>query len=80
MSNSYEIALMWMAQDEFEIIGSGNGLGNGLVLSGNKPLPKPVLTKISGDTWRYDASVSWLDVIVFSWEYNAWILHWPQPA
>ena len=27
-------------------LGSGNGSGNGLVPSGNKPLPEPMLTKI----------------------------------
>ena len=27
------------------------GSGNGLVASGNKPLPEPVLTKISNAIW-----------------------------
>ena len=29
------------------------GLGNGLVQSGNKPLPEPTLTKTSVDIWRH---------------------------
>ena len=29
------------------------GSGNGLVLSGNKPLPEPVLTKISNAIWHH---------------------------
>ena len=29
------------------------GSGNGLVPSGNKPLPEPVLTKISNAIWRH---------------------------
>ena len=43
MSNSCEEALMWMAQNNFDVnIGSGDGL----LLSGNIPLPEPMLTKI----------------------------------
>ena len=30
-----------------------NGSGNGLVPLGNKPLPEPVLTKISNVIWRH---------------------------
>ena len=29
------------------------GLGNGLVLSGNKPLPEPMLTQIYVTIWRH---------------------------
>ena len=29
------------------------GSGNGLVPSGNKPLPEPMLTQISVDIWRH---------------------------
>ena len=28
------------------------GSGNGLVPSGNKPLPEPMLTQINGPIWR----------------------------
>ena len=31
------------------------GSGNGFVSSGNKPLPEPVLTKISNAIWRLQA-------------------------
>ena len=34
------------------------GAGNGLVPSGNKPLPEPVLTKISNAIWRHYAPMS----------------------
>ena len=34
------------------------GSGNGLVPSGNKPLPEPMLTKISVAIWRHEATVS----------------------
>ena len=34
------------------------GLGNGLVPSGNKPLPESVLTKISNAIWRRQAPMS----------------------
>ena len=33
------------------------GLGNGLVQSGNKPLPEPILTKT---IWRHNATMSYL--------------------
>ena len=44
---SCEIALIWMSLDF--VIGSGNGL----VSSGNKPLPEPMLTQISVGIWRH---------------------------
>ena len=34
------------------------GSGNGLVPSGNKPLPEPMLTQMCGATWRHKASMS----------------------
>ena len=41
---SCEVALMWMSLD---FTGSVNiGSGNGLVPSGNKPLPEPMLNQI----------------------------------
>ena len=43
---------MWMAQDL-----SGDEInidsGNGLVSSGNKPLPEPMLTKFYDAKWRH---------------------------
>ena len=49
---SCEIALIRMSLD-FTDDQSGNGSGNGLVLSGNKPLPEPMLTQISVAIWRH---------------------------
>ena len=47
---SYEIALKWMPQDLTDVnIGSGNGL----VPSGNTPLPEPMLTEICVAKWRH---------------------------
>ena len=40
MSTSGEIVLTWMQQNTFNVS------GNGLVLSGNKPLHEPMLTQI----------------------------------
>ena len=41
LRSSYAIAIRWIAQDFIdEIIGPGNGL----VSSGNKPLPEPVMS------------------------------------
>ena len=34
------------------------GSGNGLVPSGNKPLPEPMLTQISVTIWRHNATMS----------------------
>ena len=42
MSTSCEIALRYMPQKTFDEI----GLGNGLVLAGNKPWPEALLTQI----------------------------------
>ena len=44
-STSDEIALRWMPQNTYDEW-VNTGLGKGLVLSGNKPLPEPMLTKI----------------------------------
>ena len=35
------------------------GLGNGLVLSGNKPLPEPMSTEIYVAIWGHLATMSW---------------------
>ena len=35
------------------------GSGNGLVKSGNKPLPEPILTQIFATIWRHLATMSW---------------------
>ena len=49
---SSEIALKWtllgLSDDEVNI-----GSGNGLVPSGNKPLPEPMLTKVPAAIWRH---------------------------
>ena len=45
------------------------GSGNGLVPSGNKPLPKPVLTKISSSGYKglkYLWIILWWSVIILS--------------
>ena len=54
---SFEIALRWMPLDiySWEV---NIGLGNGLVPSGNKPLPEPMLTQISVAIWRHEATMS----------------------
>ena len=36
------------------------GIGNGLVPSGRKLLPKPMLTECSVAIWRHEATVNWL--------------------
>ena len=45
---AYEIALRWMPQDITD-----DKSGNGLVPSGNKPLPEPMLTQIYVAKWRH---------------------------
>ena len=51
---SCEIALIWMSVDFTDEWWSVNiGTGNGLVLSGNKPLPEPMLTQISDAIRRH---------------------------
>ena len=49
---SSEIALKWtllgLSDDQVNI-----GSGNGLVPSGNKPLPEPMLTKVPAAIWRH---------------------------
>ena len=44
--------MRWMAVDLAKI-----GSGNGLVLSGNQPLPEPVLTKIAVAIWHHLATI-----------------------
>ena len=46
---SYEITVKWMPLDLTDYIGSGNGL----VPSGDKPLPEPMLTQIYVAKWRH---------------------------
>ena len=48
---SCEIALIWMSFDFTEWWSDNIGSGNGLVASGNKPLPEPMLTQISDAIW-----------------------------
>ena len=47
-----EIAQIWMSLD-FTDDQVNIGSGNGLVPSGNKPLPEPMLTQISVAIWRH---------------------------
>ena len=51
----YEIVFRWMSQDlTNENMGEANiGSGNGLVPSGNNPLPKPMLTQIYVIIWHH---------------------------
>ena len=42
------------------------GSGNGLVLSDNKPLPEPNLTKIYGAIWLHQATLSWCTRVTYS--------------
>ena len=50
MGSPFKIALGWMSQNTFDIsIGSGNGL----VPSGTKPLPDPMLTQIFATIWPH---------------------------
>ena len=50
---SCEITLQWMSLTGLHWWSVNIGSGNGLVPSGNKPLPEPVLTKISNAIWRH---------------------------
>ena len=52
--SSHDNALRWMPQDLTVNIDSGNGL----VPSGNKPLPEPMLTQFLVALWRRYASMS----------------------
>ena len=52
LSISYEIAFRWMPLDLTDDK-SNIGLGNGLVPSGNNPLPEPMLTQIFVAKWRH---------------------------
>ena len=51
-----EIALIWMSLD-FTDNQVNIGSGNGLVLSGNKPLPGPMLIQIFVTIWRHQATM-----------------------
>ena len=51
LKSSYDNVLRWMSQDLTDDVNIGSG--NGLVPSGNTPLPEPVLTKISNAIWRH---------------------------
>ena len=51
-----EISLVGLSLDEShwtELMLVNIGSGNGLVLSGNKPLPEPMLTQIYVAIWRH---------------------------
>ena len=48
---SCEIALIWMSLDFTDAVNIGSG--NGLVPSGSKPLPEPMLTQIYVVKWRH---------------------------
>ena len=61
MSTSCEIALRWVVQNTFDDVGSGNGL----VPSGNKPLPEPVLSQIYVTIWYHNGLIH---------EYHLWAL------
>ena len=50
---SCEIALIWMSLDFYGWWSVNIDSGNGLVPSGNKPLPEPMLIKISNAKWRH---------------------------
>ena len=50
---SYETALRWMPLDLTDDKSVNIGSGNGLVPSGNKPLPEPMLNQISVAIWRH---------------------------
>ena len=57
ISISWKIALMYMPQNtSYNDVNIGSG--NGLVPSGNKALPVPMLTQICLTTWCHKASVS----------------------
>ena len=49
---SNEIALRWMPLDLIDVEVNIDS-GNGLVLSGNKPLPEPMLTQTYVTIWRH---------------------------
>ena len=57
MSTWCLIALMWIPQDPFDQE-STQASGNGLMLSGNRPLPEQMLTKIYVAMWRRQATKS----------------------
>ena len=51
MSSFCEIVLRWMPQYDYG--GVNIGSGNGLVLSGNKPLSESILSKFYNTIWRH---------------------------
>ena len=55
VSISTEIALWWIPQNTFD---DNIGSGNGLVPSGSKPLPEPMLTQIYVAIWHLEATMS----------------------
>ena len=55
LSNSQEIALRKMPQNIWWEICIASG--KGLVPSGNKPLPEPMLTQIYAIIWRHWATI-----------------------
>ena len=55
---SYEIALRWMPLDLTDDKSTLVQVINGLVPSGNKPLPEPMLTQISVAIWQHKATMS----------------------
>ena len=61
-SGIYEIVLSWMLQNLISNLEVNIGLGNGLVPSGTKPLPEPMLTQIHVAIWYHLATVSWIPV------------------
>ena len=61
MIEACEIALIWMSLDFTDSFTVNIGSGNGLVPSGNKPLPEPMLTQISDSDlaiWCHQATMS----------------------
>ena len=50
---SFEVAFIWMPQDFTGDYLVNIGPGSGLVPSGNKPLPEPILTQIYVTRWSH---------------------------
>ena len=55
MSTSYENVLSWMPQNTFA---DNNDSGNGLLPSGNKPLPEPMLTQMHVAILRHQVTMT----------------------
>ena len=58
LSFSCMVALRWMLQDLIDDKSISIGLDNGLVPSGNKPLPEQVLAQIYVTIWCYPGCYS----------------------